>query len=93
MRGASAAVENRAFATNLQAIVKDAGSNPLSGVVVTFAAPGSGASGAFAGGVVTATTNSNGIATAVAFTANGTAKPKYSVTASVAGVATPATSR
>ena len=81
---------NTAFATNLQAIVKDAGSNPLSGVVVTFAAPGSGASGAFAGGVGTATTNSSGIATAVAFTANGTAGP-YSVTASVAGVATPAT--
>ncbi len=81
---------NTAFATNLQAIVKDAGNNPLSGVTVTFAAPGSGASGSFAGGVVTATTNASGIATAAVFTANGTAG-SYSVTASVSGVSTPAT--
>ncbi len=78
-----------AFATQLQAIVKDAGSNPVNGVVVTFAAPGTGASGTFAGGTTTATTNASGIATAVVFTANSTAGA-YTVTAGVAGVATPA---
>jgi hypothetical protein len=38
---------NSAFATGLQATVKDAGNNPVSGVTVTFTAPGSGASGLF----------------------------------------------
>jgi len=59
---------------------------------VTFTAPGSGASGTFAGtGTATATavTNSSGVATAPAFTANGTAGG-YAVTASVAGVGTSA---
>ncbi len=77
---------NTAFATQLQATVKDAESNPVSGVTVTFAAPGSGASGAFAGGVITATTNAGGVATAPAFTANATTG-SYTVTAKVAGVA------
>jgi len=45
---------NTAFATQLQATVRDAGNNPLNGVTVTFNAPGSGASGTFAGGVNTA---------------------------------------
>jgi hypothetical protein len=85
----SAAV-NTAFATNLQATVKDASSNPVSGVTVTFAAPASGASGTFASGVNTAMTNAQGVATASVFTANGTAGGPYNVTASVAGVATPA---
>ena len=40
----SAAV-NTAFATALQATVKDASNNPVSGATVTFTAPGSGASG------------------------------------------------
>ena len=80
---------NTAFATALQATVKDAGNNPVSGVTVTFAAPGTGASGTFAGGVNTATTNSSGVATAPTFTANGTTG-SYSVIASVAGVSTPA---
>ena len=59
---------------------------------MTFTAPGSGASGTFAGtGTATATavTNSSGVATAPAFTANGTAG-SYTVTASVSGVGTPA---
>ena len=80
---------NTAFATQFQATVKDAGNNPVSGVTVTFTAPGSGASGAFAGGVNTATTNASGVATAAVFTANGTTG-SYNVTASVAGVASPA---
>lgn len=55
---------------------------------VTFTAPSSGASGTFAGGgnSTTATTNSSGVATAVAFTANST-PGSYTVTATVAGVA------
>ena len=38
-----------AFTTPLQAIVKDANSNPVSGVTVTFTAPASGASATFGG--------------------------------------------
>ncbi len=81
---------NAAFAVQLQATVNDSLNNPVSGVVVTFTAPASGASGTFAGGVNTATTNASGVATAPIFTANGTAGGPYTVTASVAGVATPA---
>src|SRR6202008_4316660 len=82
---------NTAFATQLQVIVKDSGNNPVSGVTVTFTAPTSGASGTFAGGVNTATTNAQGVATAAVFTANSTAGGPYNVTASVTGVSTPAT--
>jgi len=80
---------NAAFATQLQATVKDAGNNPVSGVPATFTAPSSGASGTFTGGVSTATTNSNGVATAPIFTANSTVG-SYTVTATVAGVASAA---
>jgi hypothetical protein len=38
-----------AFSTALEAKVLDGSSNPISGVTVTFRAPGSGASGAFSG--------------------------------------------
>lgn len=79
---------NTAFATQLQATVKDSFNNPVSGVTVTFAAPGSGASGTFAGGVNTATTNASGVATAPVFTANGVIG-SYTVTASASGVASP----
>jgi len=85
----SAAI-NTAFGTQLQATVKDASNNPMSGVTVTFAAPASGASGTFAGGVNTATTNASGVATAAVFTANGTVGGPYTVTATAAGVSTPA---
>jgi len=85
----SAAI-NSAFATQLQATVKDSFSNPVGGVTVTFTAPGSGASGTFAGGVNTATTNASGVATAAVFTANGTVGGPYTVTASVSGVGTSA---
>src|SRR5260370_383470 len=50
----------------------------------------SGASGTFAGGVNTAVTNAQGVATAAVFTANSTAGGPYNVTASVSGVSTPA---
>jgi len=74
-----------AFASPLVALVENASGNPVSGATVTFTAPSSGASGSFAGGVNTATTNSSGVATSAAFTANSTSG-SYTVTASVAGV-------
>ncbi|HEX4489497.1 MAG TPA: kelch repeat-containing protein [Terriglobales bacterium] len=73
------------FASPLSAIVRDSSGNPVSGTVVTFAAPASGASGSFAGGVITATSNASGIAISAAFTANATAG-SYTVTAAIAGV-------
>lgn len=73
----------------LVAVVKDGHGNPVSGVLVTFTAPSSGASGTFAGGANTAMTNVSGLATSAVFTANGTAG-SYNVTASVAGVNTSA---
>jgi hypothetical protein len=79
-------------AAPLQVSVVDAFQNGIGpGVSVTFAAPGSGASGTFPGGnaTVTVATDANSQATAPAFTANGTAG-SYEVTASVAGVSTPA---
>src|SRR5260221_14425206 len=78
----SAAV-NTAFAIALQAIVRDALSNPIPGVSVTFTAPGSGASGTF-GASATVTTNASGVATAPTLTAN-TAAGSYSVTATGRG--------
>ena len=81
------ATVNTAFTTNLAATVKDTFGNPVSGATVTFNAPGSGASGSFAGGVNTATTNAQGLATAAVFTANTTAGT-YTVTATVAALTT-----
>lgn len=83
-----------AFSSTFQATVTD-GHNLVPNVIVTFAAPNSGSSGTFANGTITttATTGANGasrgVATSSVFTANcilGTP----SVTASVSGVATPA---
>src|SRR5205814_352457 len=70
---------NTAFAAPLVATVKDAGGNPVAGVTVTFGAPGSGASGSFAGGVNTATTNGSGVATSATFTANNVAGGPYKI--------------
>jgi hypothetical protein len=66
---------NTAFALPLQAIVKDALGQPLSGVIVNFTAPTNGASGKFANGTTTESqvTNNLGIATSTIFTANSTA--------------------
>ena len=80
----SAAVNNT-FAAPLAVTVRDAGGNPVSGVVVMFTPPASGPGGSFAGGVNTALTNAAGVATSAAFTANSTAGT-YSVLASVSGV-------
>ena len=88
--GNQSAQVNTAFNTALQATVKDAVGNPVPGVTVTFAAPGSGASGKFgAAASAAATTNAQGVATAPAFTANGTAG-SYLATAGVSGVASAA---
>jgi uncharacterized protein (TIGR03437 family) len=78
-----------ALAVALAAKVTDAGGNPLSGVAVTFTPPSIGAGGSFTSSAAVST-DASGIATAPAFTANGTAGA-YSVKATVAGVATPAT--
>ena len=84
------ATVNTIFGTNLQVVVKDASSNPLNGVTVTFSAPTSGATAAFNGSATaTAITNSNGIATAPALTADGQTG-SYTVAASTAGVGVPA---
>lgn len=66
---------------------------PQNGVTVTFTAPSSGASGVFTGSsplTATATTNQKGVATAPAFTANGTTGV-YQVTATASNSPTPAT--
>ena len=80
------ATVNTTFPTNLQATVVESGS-PVTGVAVTFTPPASGASGTFAGGnPAMATTDSNGVATAPPFTANGTAG-SYNVAATANGIA------
>ncbi len=79
---------NTAFGTPLQAVVRDANNNPLSGATVTFTAPAGGASASFGGSASAVTvTNSNGIATAPALTANGQAG-SYVVLAGAAGALT-----
>ena len=82
----SAAI-NTAFAQPLEATVVDSFGNPVAGATVTFTPPTSGASGAFAGGVNTANTNSAGVATSGTFTANGTAGT-YAVTGKTGTVTT-----
>ena len=84
----SAAV-GTAFAGLLVVAVSDSGGNAVPGVLVTFTAPSSGATGSFAGGVTTATTNGSGLASSATFSANGVAGG-YTVAASAAGVASPA---
>jgi hypothetical protein len=83
-------VVNTPFGTALGVTVKDGADNAVSGVTVTFTAPGSGASGTFPGGVaINVATNASGVAAPV-FTANGIGGG-YTVSASVPGVASPAT--
>ncbi|HEX2911525.1 MAG TPA: RHS repeat-associated core domain-containing protein [Chloroflexia bacterium] len=83
---------NTAFAQPFKVLVKDANNNHLTGINVTFTAPASGASGTFqgAGTATTVATDAQGIATSPLFTANETVG-SFQVTASVTGVATPAT--
>ena len=83
------AVVNAAFGAPLSVTVLDSNRNPLSGALVTFEVPATGASGSFAGGANTATTNASGVATSAIFTANGSVGT-YTVTATVASGAEPA---
>ncbi len=73
-----------AFGTVLSAVVRDAGGLPLHGVMVTFRAPSTGASGSFPGGsrIVQVATNATGVATAPAFRSNAVTG-SFSVTAGV----------
>jgi hypothetical protein len=75
------------FTTPLSATVEDQYGNPVAGNSVTFTAPATGASGTFANGTdtTTASSGSNGVAVASAFTANTTAGT-YAVTAAATGV-------
>lgn len=86
--GQSATI-NTPFAAPLQATVKDASGNPVSGAAVTFAAPVIGAAGGTFGAPATVTTNTAGVAVAPGFTANAVAGA-YAVTASASGVGVPA---
>ncbi len=79
-----------AFSNAFVVVVKDTHGDPLPGVTVTFEAPASGASGAFAGGLDTATTNDLGVASSAPFIANDIVGGPYTVTATVEGVVTPA---
>ncbi len=98
LAGAPAAIANVAnttqstpvgasFSVPLAVTVTDQFGNLVSGAVVTFSAPTSGASGSFAGGIITATSNANGVATAPTFFANNT-QGSYQVTATVSGLTT-----
>jgi len=80
------AIVNQPFASALSVRVTDAKGTPLAGVTVSFAAPASGASAVLS--ATTAVTDANGDASVDA-TANGIVG-SYTVTASVAGVGTPA---
>jgi hypothetical protein len=86
--GDQSAPVNTNFATPLLATVIDQYGNPVPGVVVTFTAPGNGASATFIGGN-TATSNGNGLVVK-GITAN-TVAGTYSLTAQAAGGSNPLT--
>jgi hypothetical protein len=81
------ATVNTAFANALAVTVTDAHNNPISGVVIQFTAPSSGASGLFSNSAIQIQpmTNASGVATAP-FTANSTAGGPYTVTAGATGL-------
>jgi hypothetical protein len=74
-----------AFARPLVAKVTDANGNPVSGVTVNFIPQGQGAYCTFAGGVNTAVTDVNGLATSAAITA-GPIEGQFNVQAWVGAV-------
>ncbi|HUI90382.1 MAG TPA: choice-of-anchor Q domain-containing protein, partial [Anaerolineales bacterium] len=80
---------NQAFGNPLMVLVKDGYDNPVANASVTFSAPASGASGAFAAYdsstpyIETVTTDSSGVATASTFTANSV-QGSYTITATTA---------
>jgi hypothetical protein len=83
------AAVNTPFGNALAVTVTDSHSNPVSGVLIQFTAPASGASGLF-GNItiqINVATNASGVAS-VPFTANGIAGGPYSVTAAGPGLTT-----
>jgi len=84
------ATVNTAFTAPLAVTVTDVTGAPVAGVTVTFTAPVTGPGGTFAGGVNTATTGANGVATSAVLTANATVGP-FTATATVPGVDSSAT--
>ena len=89
--GSQSATVNNVFTNQLVATATDAYGNSVSGVVVTFTAPSSGASATFAACgsnpqvySCTQTTGANGQATSSFFTANGT-NGGYNISATAAG--------
>lgn len=81
--GFESTVVNTQFATPLSVFVTGVDGYAVSGVTMQFAAPSSGASATFAGGVTTAVTNASGVATSPAVSANASVGGPYSVVASV----------
>jgi triacylglycerol esterase/lipase EstA (alpha/beta hydrolase family) len=80
-----------ALPISLGARVLDSANNPVANALVQFSAPTAGPSGYFSGSLtsVFVLTDANGIAMAPAFTASG--KPgQYAITASMAGILSPA---
>ena len=77
---------NSPFTNQLVAFVRDASTNPIPNVTVTFA---NVASGAGIASTVTALTNASGLASA-SVSANATAGGPYTVAATIVGVASPA---
>src|SRR5439155_970831 len=86
-RRAKSAIMSAAFANEIAVTVKDAGSNPVYGVNVSFTAAGSRASGVFSDSTtsIIVVTNALGVASAP-FTANTTAGGPYAVTAAATGL-------
>lgn len=82
---------NHPFPSHLTGVVKDSSNSVLSGVVVTFTAPGSGASATFSNNsnVITATSNASGVVDSGAVIANNV-DGTYTVTATAPGVITSA---
>jgi len=89
--GNQSATVSSVYPAAMQVKVTDFLGNPVPNISVTFTAPNSGPSGAFANSQlsVTTTTNNAGLATAPAFTANSTSG-SFKVMAIAAGVVAPA---
>jgi hypothetical protein len=96
--GGQSATVSTAFTSPLAATVTDSFGNPKSGVSVTFGAPSSGASATFASGgnctsnpqtyQCVASTNSSGVATSSAFTANA-GQGTYNISSTASGGSNP----
>ena len=96
--GGQSATVSTAFTNPIAATVTDSYANPKSGVSVTFGAPSSGASATFASGgnctsnpqtyQCVASTNSSGVATSSAFTANAS-QGTYNISATASGGSNP----